>query len=129
MVLQEIKVASQQFCDSFTENDACAVLCILTHGTETDLIGRDTFRMRKQEIVNILDNCAAMRSKPKVVIIQACRGGKQSYNLNMTYDTFIIPVNSTYSSDFIHFAGKNDLGYLQPAPDPCKPIILYRTFE
>ena len=64
------------FCDKFGEDDACSVLCILTHGTETHVYGSDGEAVEKQEILGYLNSCTAMRGKPKVVIIQACQGGE-----------------------------------------------------
>ena len=85
--LQEMEEAVISFCDSFSDQDACAVLIILTHGNDSKVHGRDG-PLEREKILNHLNYCSAMRDKPKVVVIQACRGG------NLDVDLMSIPASS-----------------------------------
>ncbi len=53
------------------------LLVVLSHGYPNGLVTSDQTRMNiQQDIIPIFDgeNCPAMQGKPKVFIIQACRG-------------------------------------------------------
>ena len=87
-------MALRQFRDSLEVRDQCCVVCILSHGGEGFVIGRDGNRVYINEIMNIFDNknCSLMREKPKVLIIQACSG----VSLKLKFQ------NSIYFSSNIH---------------------------
>ncbi|XP_071177407.1 caspase-3-like isoform X2 [Mytilus edulis] len=62
----------------------CFVLVILSHGTETGVYATDQF-MSTEEIVESFNatNCPPLRFKPKIVIIQSCRGINLSRGINV----------------------------------------------
>ncbi|CAG5133914.1 unnamed protein product, partial [Candidula unifasciata] len=55
--------------------DACFI-CLLSHGEEEYIFGTDGKRIPLNEIFMLFDNtnCKGLLGKPKVFIIQACRG-------------------------------------------------------
>ena len=57
--------------------DACFV-CLLSHGEEGFIFGTDGKRIPLEEIFMLFGNtnCKGLIGKPKVFIIQACRGGE-----------------------------------------------------
>ena len=65
--------------NSLTDQDEMAVLCILSHGKESVIYGSDGKVVQAKELINQFSdrNCPQMKGKPKMVIIQACQGGKQ----------------------------------------------------
>ncbi|XP_018581466.1 caspase-8-like [Scleropages formosus] len=54
----------------------CFVCCVLSHGTQRAVYGRDGNTISLQEILQPFngENCRALVSKPKVFFIQACQG-------------------------------------------------------
>ncbi|XP_052059024.1 caspase-3-like [Mytilus californianus] len=62
----------------------CFVLVVLSHGTENGVYATDQL-MRIEEIVETFNatNCLPLRFKPKVVIIQSCRGTNLSHGINV----------------------------------------------
>ncbi|XP_046392129.1 caspase-1-like [Ischnura elegans] len=55
------------------EKDDCVVIAILTHGLEDVLLTKET-RFPIGEIWKCLKGCNSMEGKPKILLIQACRG-------------------------------------------------------
>ncbi|CAG2211973.1 CASP7 [Mytilus edulis] len=62
----------------------CFALVILSHGTENGVYATDQF-MRTEDIVETFNatNCPPLRFKPKIVIIQSCRGTTLSRGINV----------------------------------------------
>lgn len=61
----------------------CLVLVILSHGTENGVYATDQL-MRTEDIVETFNatKCPPLRFKPKIVIIQSCRGSGLSHGIN-----------------------------------------------
>ena len=59
------------------DRDQMLVVCILSHGNNGIIYGRDEGSVPVDDILTTLDNekCIIMASKPKLFIIHACRGG------------------------------------------------------
>ena len=57
------------------ENDSF-VLCVMSHGEDGDiLLGTDGETFQLNTIYRIVGNCKLLSKKPKMIFIQACRGG------------------------------------------------------
>ena len=57
------------------ENDSF-VLCVMSHGEEGEVVlGTDGEKFEINEIYQIVGECKSLSNKPKMVFIQACRGG------------------------------------------------------
>lgn len=54
-----------------------AILVILSHGEENVIIGVDDIPISTHEIYDLLNaaNAPRLANKPKIVFVQACRGG------------------------------------------------------
>lgn len=71
--------------EEHTESDSCFVV-LMSHGDASGISGVfDSFDSEDEEdifptdeIFNCLNtpNCAGLRDKPKIILIQACRGGE-----------------------------------------------------
>lgn len=63
-------------------HDALIVI-LLSHGTEDGIYGIDCIEIDLNDILNYFDNkrCRDMVGKPKVFIVQACRGRKADYGI------------------------------------------------
>ncbi|KAL0611117.1 Caspase-14, partial [Plecturocebus cupreus] len=66
----------QQAIDSREEPVSCAFVVLMAHGREGLLKGEDGEMVKLENLFEALNNknCQALRAKPKVYIIQACRG-------------------------------------------------------
>ena len=63
-----------------SEHKTChsAIVVVLTHGMFGQLCGSDGRLIPIEELISFLNAscCPALKNKPKLFIIQACRGGK-----------------------------------------------------
>ncbi|XP_021061505.1 caspase-14 [Mus pahari] len=66
----------QQTVENWEEPVSCAFVVLMAHGEEGLLKGEDEKMVRLEDLFEVLNNknCKALRGKPKVYIIQACRG-------------------------------------------------------
>ena len=62
------------------------VVAILTHGVENELYGSDEELIPVAEVFKLFNgfNCPSLVGKPKVFLIQACRGGIMDYGVEHT---------------------------------------------
>ena len=73
-----MRVAIEEFARGFTNEDSMAVLCILSHGEEGKVFGCDGELISVKDVCMAMDDerCPQMKGKPKLIVIQACQGGK-----------------------------------------------------
>ncbi|XP_027275384.2 caspase-14 [Cricetulus griseus] len=78
----------QQIIDNWEEPVSCAFVVLMAHGEEGLLEGEDKKMVRLEDLFEVLNNknCKALRGKPKVYIIQACRGEHRDLGEEMEGD-------------------------------------------
>ncbi|KAM7140146.1 caspase-14 [Molossus nigricans] len=66
----------QQAIDARKDFVSCAFVVLMAHGLEGHLEGEDEQMVNLENLFTVLNNknCEALRAKPKVYIVQACRG-------------------------------------------------------
>ncbi|EPQ14008.1 Coiled-coil domain-containing protein 105 [Myotis brandtii] len=66
----------QQAIDARKDFVSCAFVVLMAHGLEGQLEGEDEQMVELENLFEVLNNknCQALRAKPKVYIVQACRG-------------------------------------------------------
>ncbi|KAM8763463.1 caspase-14 [Rhynchonycteris naso] len=66
----------QQAIDARKDFVSCAFVVLMAHGLEGHLKGEDEQMVELENLFEVLNNknCRALRAKPKVYIVQACRG-------------------------------------------------------
>ncbi|XP_007956768.1 caspase-14 [Orycteropus afer afer] len=66
----------QQAMDARTDPVSCGFVVLMAHGLEGELKGEDGQMVKLDDLFEVLNNknCQALRAKPKVYIVQACRG-------------------------------------------------------
>ncbi|XP_006876874.1 PREDICTED: caspase-14 [Chrysochloris asiatica] len=66
----------QQAMDARTDLISCGFVVLMAHGLEGYLKGEDEQMVKLDDLFEVLNNknCQALRAKPKVFIVQACRG-------------------------------------------------------
>ena len=64
----------------------CVVLIIMSHGEKNDIYGTDGKLTKLKDMTDIFSSsqCPELKEKPRLVFVQACRGGKCSYDLFVT---------------------------------------------
>lgn len=69
-----------------TRKHDAVIVILLSHGTESGIYGTDGLEVDMNDILNYFDNriCSPMRGKPKVFIIQSCRGQMTDYGVKDT---------------------------------------------
>lgn len=56
---------------------SCALVALMAHGgPQGQLLGADGREVQSEMLVQELSCCQALRGRPKVFLLQACRGGK-----------------------------------------------------
>ena len=60
----------------------CCVLCVLSHGENGAIYGTDGKLLPVAELKYYLDakRCRALKDKPKLIFLEACRGGEEMAN-------------------------------------------------
>lgn len=109
------------------EHDALFVI-LLSHGSECGIYGSDGIEVDLNDIITYFDNkhCKAMIGKPKVFVIQACRGRMVDYgekdsidavsvqqetsSINLSYDNYHSQIPFSRRSEFV----KNRFGNSHP---------------
>jgi hypothetical protein len=68
----------QQTIDNWEDPVSCAFVVLMAHGEEGLLKGEDGKMVKLDDLFEVLNNknCRNLRAKPKVYIVQACRGGR-----------------------------------------------------
>ena len=74
----ETQMVDQQTGESVHQDLSCFVLVVMSHGDEGSIVGSDGRHVKITDLTDLLSpkNFPEMKSKPKIVIIQACAGSK-----------------------------------------------------
>lgn len=98
-----MRAAMQDFArrEEHVQSDSCFVV-LMSHGDANGICGVfDSFSSDDEEDILLTDdifnslntpNCAGLRDKPKIILIQACRGGEQQ---NILVENKVTALNST----------------------------------
>ena len=64
--------------ESVHQDLSCFVLAVMSHGDEGSIVGSDGRHVKITDLTDLLSpkKFPEMKSKPKIVIIQACAGSK-----------------------------------------------------
>lgn len=89
---EDILKGFRTFRNELNENEgsvSCCFVVIMAHGTLGKIVGSDGAEVSLDDVFDLFNNkqCSALREKPKVFIIQACRGdsiGKKKQNTDAT---------------------------------------------
>lgn len=81
-IFQEIRKNTESIskCDKIKDCD-CFIFIILTHGDEKGVCGIDGESVPVSTLTEMFEpnNCPELNEKPKVFLIQACRGGESDF--------------------------------------------------
>ncbi|XP_037746136.1 caspase-14 isoform X1 [Chelonia mydas] len=84
---QEILPALEEFRDQINQSEdeiSCCLIALMSHGRSHGLIqGKDGDTVDLDDIFALFNNvqCPKLQEKPKIFIIQACRGGKEDHGV------------------------------------------------
>ncbi|XP_046527974.1 caspase-14 isoform X3 [Equus quagga] len=81
----------QQAMDAREDLVSCAFVVLMAHGVEGRLKGEDEQMVELESLFQVLNNknCQALKARPKVYIVQACRGGYIAYRHDKEGSCFI----------------------------------------
>ncbi|KRY92183.1 Glutathione synthetase, partial [Trichinella pseudospiralis] len=112
------------------EHERCdsAVVVILTHGLEGEIYGSDGGLVSVQKVIQLLDavNCPALKNKPKLFFLQACRGQRydSGHDVIDSGDT----VGSANARRKLNSLDENDANALRrKVPTQADILIAYST--
>ncbi|XP_008067827.1 caspase-14 [Carlito syrichta] len=95
----------QQAIDTWEGPVSCAFVALMAHGEEGLLEGEDGKMVKLENLFEVLNNknCQALRAKPKVYIIQACRGEQKDPGETVGEDEMVMITQTipTYT-DILH---------------------------
>ncbi|KAK2087539.1 Caspase-14 [Saguinus oedipus] len=125
----------QQAIDSWEEPVSCAFVVLMAHGREGLLKGEDGEMVKLENLFEALNNknCQALRAKPKVYIIQACRGEQRDSGEIVGGDEIVMvtkdsPQTIPTYTDALHVYSTVEgmspqlaQGYLCSSPSPATP--------
>ncbi|ELU00968.1 hypothetical protein CAPTEDRAFT_194348 [Capitella teleta] len=92
---EEIKQHIKTFVDGVQAEDQACILCLLSHGNNFSILGTDNNEVLIDDIKKTFDENKHLEGKPKIIIIQSCRG--RSIDL---YETDAVSYRAN-SNDFI----------------------------
>ncbi|KAM5309734.1 caspase-14 [Glossophaga mutica] len=112
---QEEMEKFQQAIDARKDFVSCAFVVLMAHGQEGYLKGMDEQMVELENLFKVLNNknCQALRAKPKVYIMQACRGEQRDSG-------------ETVDGDNIEMITKDSL---QTIPTYTDALHIYSTVE
>lgn len=64
------------------EDSQCCVLVLLCHGGNGYIVGTDANPLKVDKLQSYLHRCPTLTGKPKLTLLQACRGSKHRYLLS-----------------------------------------------
>ncbi|XP_013012224.2 caspase-14 isoform X1 [Cavia porcellus] len=128
----------QQVIDSWEEPVSCAFVVLMAHGDEGILMGEDGETVQLDDLFQVLNNknCKALRAKPKVFIVQACRGVHKDLGETVGGDEVTLITNDgpytipTYT-DFLHVYSTVEgfISYRQEEDGSCFIQTLVKVFR
>uniref|UniRef100_K7F908 Caspase-14-like n=1 Tax=Pelodiscus sinensis TaxID=13735 RepID=K7F908_PELSI len=116
---KEILLALKKFRDKINQSKdevSCCLITLMSHGRNGYIRGKDSEHVLLDDIFALFNNmqCPKLQEKPKIFIIQACRGGKKDSGVEKTDDEpeevddtshFRLPTASDY---FIVYSTQKD---------------------
>lgn len=93
LTADKMKAVFKQVSARCTIKHDALVVILLSHGTESGIYGTDGVEVDMNDILTYFDNkkCKNMMGKPKVFIVQACRGRLADYGVRDTQTFFSQP--------------------------------------
>nr|XP_006121821.1 caspase-14-like isoform X2 [Pelodiscus sinensis] len=91
---QEILPALEEFRDQINQSKdevSCCLIVLMSHGRSHGLIqGKDGVTVDLDDVFALFNNiqCPKLQEKPKIFIIQACRGGKEDHGVEEIEQVF-----------------------------------------
>lgn len=76
--------------DKHNEEKDCLAVCVMSHGDESGFYTSDGKKIDYEKVISYFknDRCKSFRGKPKLFIIQACRGGDVDRGVEHTVSDF-----------------------------------------
>lgn len=94
---EKMKSVFKQICARCVAVHDALVVILLSHGTESGIYGTDGLEVDLNYILTCFDNknCKSLKGKPKVFIVQACRGRRADYGVGVSQTYFSQPESQT----------------------------------
>lgn len=99
LTADKMKAAFRQISARCMSKHDALVVILLSHGTESGVYGTDGLEVDMNDILTYFDNkkCKQLMGKPKVFIVQACRGRLADYGVKDSQAFFSQPESQTFT--------------------------------
>lgn len=99
LTAEKMKAAFKQVSARCMSKHDAVIVILLSHGTESGVYGVDGLEVDLNDILSYFDNkkCKQMMGKPKVFIVQACRGRLADYGVRDTQTFFSQPDTQSFT--------------------------------
>uniref|UniRef100_A0A8B9YL08 Caspase-14-like n=1 Tax=Bos mutus grunniens TaxID=30521 RepID=A0A8B9YL08_BOSMU len=118
---------------------SCALVALMAHGgPQGQLLGADGQERQLEVLVQELSHCGALRGRPKIFLLQACRGGHRDAGVGPAALPWFrcwlrAPPATPFQADVLHVCtdvqGRSSRGPTPGSPNQADVLMVYAAAE
>ena len=127
---KQIKQLMENIRDYDHSQLSCLVVCVLTHGVNGEIYGTDGVLVAVEDLSHTFtgSKCPTLLGKPKIFLLQACRGGK--FDHGVKYEQTDDGEEKVIVDEKLVLGEEDETdggGYSQALPDEADFLLAYAT--